>query len=67
LFAPFGVVGTFALGALGAGFCLAKLHARPRTTFGLIVATIAIALGLTVVYGGILFVGCLALMSKMKF
>jgi hypothetical protein len=67
LFAPFGVVGTFALGAIGSGFCLAKLHARPRTTAGLVVATIAIALGLTIVYAGIFFVGCLALMSKMKF
>lgn len=67
MMAPFGVVGTFALGALGAGFSLARLHAKPRSTAGLIGTTIAFALGLTVIYGAILFVGCLALMSGLKF
>lgn len=64
---PIGIFGTVALGALGAGYCLAKLHAKPRTTGGLIAATIAFAVGLTVVYAAILFVGCLAIMSQLKF
>ena len=64
---PFGVFGTVAVGALGAGYCLAKLHAKPRTTVGLIISTIAFAFGLTVVYVAILFVGCLAVMSGLKF
>jgi hypothetical protein len=66
LLAPAGVLGTFALGALGAGFCLAKLHAKPRTTAGLIGATVAFAVGLAVVYVGILFVGCLVLVERTK-
>ena len=66
LLAPFGVFGTFALGALGGGFCLAKLHAKPRTTAGLIAVTIALALGLTVVYVGILYVGCLIIVERFK-
>ena len=64
---PFGIFGTVAVGALGAGYCLAKLHAKPRTIGGLIVATIAFGLGLTVVYVAVLFVGCLAIMSGLKF
>jgi len=63
---PFGVLGTFAAGALGAGYCLAKLHAKPRTTGGLIGATVAFAVGLTVVYVGILFVGCLVIVERFK-
>lgn len=66
MMAPFGVVGTFAAGALGAGYCLAKLHAKPRTTAGLIGATVAFAVGLTVVYVGILFVGCLIIVERFK-
>lgn len=66
MMAPIGVVGTFAAGALGAGYCLAKLHAKPRTTAGLIGVTIAFAVGLTVVYVGILFVGCLILVERYK-
>ena len=61
--APFGVFGTVALGTLGAGFSLAKLHAKPRTTAGLIGVTITIAVGLAVVYVSILFVGCLILIK----
>lgn len=63
---PFGVVGAFAAGALGAGYCLAKLHAKPRTTAGLIGATVAFAVGLAVVYLGILFVGCLVMVERFK-
>ena len=66
MMAPFGVVGTFAAGALGAGYCLAKLHAKPRTTAGLTGATVAFAVGLTVVYVGILFVGCLIIVERFK-
>ena len=67
MMAPFGIFGTVAVGALGAGYCLAKLHAKPRTTGGLIGATIAFGFGLTVVYVAILFVGCLVIMSGLKF
>jgi hypothetical protein len=63
MMAPFGVVGTFALGVLGAGFSLARLHAKPRTTAGVIGATIAFAVGLTIVYAAILFIGCLVIVS----
>lgn len=66
MMAPFGIVGTFAVGALGAGYCLAKLHAKPRPTAGLIGATVAFAVGLTVVYVGILFVGCLIAVERFK-
>lgn len=64
---PFGIFSTVAVGALGAGYCLAKLHAKPRTTVGLIIATIAFGLGLTVVYAAVFFVGCLAVFSRSTF
>jgi hypothetical protein len=67
LVAPFGLFGTYALGSLGAGYCLAKLHAKPRTTAGLVGATIAFAIGLSIVHAAILFVGCLAIVSTLKF
>jgi len=65
--APFGIIGTIALSALGAGYCLAKLYAKPRTTGGLVWATIAFAFALTVVYVAILFVGCLAMLPRSTF
>jgi hypothetical protein len=64
--APFGVFPILALGTLGAGFSLAKLHAKPRTTAGLVGVTVAFAVGLTVVYVGILFVGCLVIVKQFK-
>ena len=66
LLAPFGVFPILALGTLGAGYCLAKLHAKPRTTAGLVGVTVAFAVGLTVVYVGILFVGCLVIVKQFK-
>ena len=66
LLAPFGVFPILALGTLGAGYCLAKLHAKPRTTAGLVGVTVAFAVGLTVVYVGILFVGCLIAIKQFK-
>jgi hypothetical protein len=63
MMAPFGLVGVFALGTLTAGYCLAKLYAKTRTTGQLIGATIGLALGLSVVYAAILFVGCLAVIG----
>lgn len=67
MMAPFGIVGAFGLGTFTASYCLAKLYAKPRTTVGLIVATIAFGLGLTVVYVAVLFVGCLAIFSRSTF
>lgn len=58
-----GVMLTPILGALGAGFCLTRLHAKPRTTLGLVVYTVAFGAGMLVVYAAIAFVGCLIAIS----
>lgn len=58
-----GMLAAPVLGALGAGFCLTRLHAKPRTTLGMVVCTVAFGAGLLVVYAAIAFVGCLIAIS----
>lgn len=64
LFGLRGAVVVGVLGAMAAGFCLVRLHTQPRTTFGVIVRTIAFGIGILIVYMAIAFVGCLVVISK---
>ncbi len=61
---PFGTMATLFFGALAAGFCLTKLHARPKTTLGLVACTIALSAAVLIIYVAIAFVGCIAALAK---
>lgn len=65
--APFGAVGTFVIGTIGAAYCLAKFHANTRTRAALVGTIILYVLGLAAAYAGILFVGCLILFEHVEF
>lgn len=60
----FGTMTTPFIGALAAGFCLTKLHARPKTTLGLFACTIALGVAVLIVYLAIAFAGCIVAFSK---
>ena len=55
--------GVIVVGAFSAGYCLTKLHAKPKTTLGIGLVSIAFGAGLIAVYGAILFVGCFLVLS----
>lgn len=59
-----GTLATPFLGALAAGFCLTKLHARPKSTLGLLACTVGLGAAVLMIYLAIAFVGCIAAFSK---
>ncbi len=60
-------IGSLIIGALAAGLCLAKLYAKPKTGLGIITGTVLFAFGVLIAYVSIFFVGCLLVMSSLKF
>jgi hypothetical protein len=56
---------TIGVGALGAGFSLARLITKTRA--GFFIAGALLSLGVVVVYGAVLFIGCMVEMKRIHF